>query len=174
MSPLPLLRDFGIIVTMNVTIALLAALVVMPPLSVWVGDQKQAIFGFRGTDPALMNAAIEDLLAGTDPHLVDSTLEKIFKTGEPETLSRSWRSRPELVHLTSGIFAGAFAAHGIPEERVRLEPGLEEEPDGLGAVIEHWPLVLEDKRRKTMLADAAAAGVRDFLLLTVSAGRSLP
>jgi hydrophobe/amphiphile efflux-3 (HAE3) family protein len=46
-SALPLLRDFGIIVTLNVAIALLAALVVMPPLSVWV-DQK----GWLGTqDP---------------------------------------------------------------------------------------------------------------------------
>ena len=34
-SALPLLRDFGIIVTMNVAVALLAALVVMPPLMVW-------------------------------------------------------------------------------------------------------------------------------------------
>jgi hypothetical protein len=34
-SPLPLLRDFGIIVSLNVAIALLAALTVMPPLTVW-------------------------------------------------------------------------------------------------------------------------------------------
>jgi hydrophobe/amphiphile efflux-3 (HAE3) family protein len=46
-SALPLLRDFGIIVTMNVAIALLAALVVMPPLSVYI-DEK----GWLGTqDP---------------------------------------------------------------------------------------------------------------------------
>jgi hydrophobe/amphiphile efflux-3 (HAE3) family protein len=46
-SALPLLRDFGIIVTLNVAIALLAALVVMPPLSVWVDEQ-----GWLGTqDP---------------------------------------------------------------------------------------------------------------------------
>lgn len=38
-SALPLLRDFGIIVTLNVTIALLAALVVMPPLLVWADDK---------------------------------------------------------------------------------------------------------------------------------------
>ena len=44
LSPLPLLRDFGIIVTLNVAIALLAALVAMPPLLVWV-DQK----GWLGT-----------------------------------------------------------------------------------------------------------------------------
>ncbi|CAE7537428.1 unnamed protein product, partial [Symbiodinium sp. KB8] len=43
-SPLPLLRDFGIIVTLNVAIALLAALIVMPPMMVWVD-----IKGWLGT-----------------------------------------------------------------------------------------------------------------------------
>jgi uncharacterized protein len=38
-SALPLLRDFGIIVTMNVAVALLAALAVMPPLLMWA-DQR--------------------------------------------------------------------------------------------------------------------------------------
>jgi hydrophobe/amphiphile efflux-3 (HAE3) family protein len=52
-SALPLLRDFGIIVTLNVAIALLAALVVMPPLSVWV-DEK----GWLGTqEQGLANGA---------------------------------------------------------------------------------------------------------------------
>ncbi len=45
-SSLPLLRDFGILVTLNVAIALLAALVVMPPLSVWVDER-----GWLGTRP---------------------------------------------------------------------------------------------------------------------------
>ena len=47
-SPLPLLRDFGLIVTMNVAIALLAALVVMPPMMVWV-DEK----GWLGIEPQI-------------------------------------------------------------------------------------------------------------------------
>jgi len=34
-SSLPLLRDFGIIVAMNVAVALLSALVVLPPMLVW-------------------------------------------------------------------------------------------------------------------------------------------
>jgi uncharacterized protein len=38
-SSLPLLRDFGIIVALNVAIALLSALVVLPPLLVWA-DEK--------------------------------------------------------------------------------------------------------------------------------------
>jgi predicted RND superfamily exporter protein len=38
-SSLPLLRDFGIIVAMNVTVALLSALVFLPPMLVWA-DQR--------------------------------------------------------------------------------------------------------------------------------------
>ncbi|MDJ0770133.1 MAG: MMPL family transporter [Ilumatobacter sp.] len=44
-SPLPLLRDFGLIVTLNVAIALFSALVLMPPMMVWV-DTK----GWLGTE----------------------------------------------------------------------------------------------------------------------------
>ncbi len=39
-SSLPLLRDFGTIVAMNVTVALLSALVVLPPLLVWAEEQR--------------------------------------------------------------------------------------------------------------------------------------
>jgi predicted RND superfamily exporter protein len=39
LSSLPLLRDFGIVVAMNVTVALLSALVVLPPMLVWA-DQR--------------------------------------------------------------------------------------------------------------------------------------
>jgi uncharacterized protein len=47
-SPLPLLADFGVIVTLNVGIALLAALVAMPPLLV-AADER----GWLGTSSAL-------------------------------------------------------------------------------------------------------------------------
>ena len=43
-SALPLLRDFGILVTLNVAIAVLAALVVIPPLSIWADER-----GWLGT-----------------------------------------------------------------------------------------------------------------------------
>ena len=61
-SALPLLRDFGIIVTLNVAIALLAALVVMPPLAVWV-DEK----GWLGTqeqEPNTHSVRLGALLPG--------------------------------------------------------------------------------------------------------------
>ena len=50
-SALPLLRDFGLAVTLNVTIALLAALVVMPPLSVWVDEKGWLGTQKQGADP---------------------------------------------------------------------------------------------------------------------------
>ncbi len=40
-SSLPLLRDFGIIVAVNVAVALLSALVVLPPMLVWADDEKR-------------------------------------------------------------------------------------------------------------------------------------
>ncbi len=48
-SALPLLRDFGIIVTLNVAIALFAALVVMPPLLVWADGRN--LFPIGVIDP---------------------------------------------------------------------------------------------------------------------------
>jgi len=116
--------------------------------SVWVGDQKQAIYGFRGSDPALMDAALE-------------AIEK--KGGVPDTLTESYRSRPELVTMTSDLFAKAFARHGIAPEMVRIEPAerMRNEPAGLGPVAEH--LSLTNATNKDLDALALAAGVRDLV-----------
>jgi uncharacterized protein len=46
-SPMPLLRDFGIIVALNVAVALLCALVVLPPVLVWA-DAPQRNWVSRG------------------------------------------------------------------------------------------------------------------------------
>jgi hydrophobe/amphiphile efflux-3 (HAE3) family protein len=62
LSPLPLLRDFGIIVTLNVALALLAALVAMPPLLVWI-DQK----GWLGTQEQGVDTAHSVRLAAVIP-----------------------------------------------------------------------------------------------------------
>ena len=58
-SQLPLLRDFGIVVGLNVAIALLSALTVLPPLLVWA-DQRGWVS--RGEIP-------DDVLRATTPRL---------------------------------------------------------------------------------------------------------
>ncbi len=89
--------------TSPIQLALFLKLASLTRRSVWVGDQKQAIYGFRGTDPTLMEAVVQSL-------------------GKPEVLPHSWRSQPELVRFCSEFFAKAFAPVGIPEDRVRLTP----------------------------------------------------
>ena len=59
-SSLPLLRDFGIIVAMNVAVALLSALVVLPPMLVWA-DRRNWVS--RG----LVNREILDRTAAGKP-----------------------------------------------------------------------------------------------------------
>ena len=112
--------------------------------SIWVGDQKQSIYGFRGTDPALM----------------ESALETILEDAEPQTLEHSYRSRPDLVRLTSEIFASAFSSQGLPPKRVKLEPCNDEEPASLGPIMERW--IIQGKN-KSMAAGSIATGVAHLL-----------
>ncbi len=132
--------------------------------SVWVGDPKQAIYGFRGTDPALMDAAIESLTSPAhDSELIDRAVDAVARIGTVETLDISYRSRPGLVHLTSALFARPFAAQGMPEERVRLRPERNDEPPGLGPIVEHWPFLVPGRSGNEAFAKCAAAGVRELL-----------
>ncbi|ODS93853.1 MAG: hypothetical protein ABS45_00350 [Comamonas sp. SCN 65-56] len=72
----------------------------------WVGDIKQAIYGFRGSDTELMQAIVAALpgMGGTS-----------------RILNGSWRSRPALVDLANQIFVPAFAPM-LAAEQVALEP----------------------------------------------------
>jgi len=75
--------------------------------SVWVGDPKQAIYGFRGTDARLISGVLGAIegWGGT--------------IGEALTTSR--RSTPALVSLSNSVFASAFLPELSPQH-VRLQP----------------------------------------------------
>jgi ATP-dependent helicase/nuclease subunit A len=99
--------------------------------SVWVGDIKQAIYGFRGTDSRLVNRVIGRIMAagGTDG----------LRLGTP--LSHSYRSRPQLVELVNTVFVRAFPA--MKEEHVKLDATRNDAEDFCAAVPEalhHWHL----------------------------------
>ncbi len=151
--------------TSPIQLALFLELAKVAPESVWVGDSKQAIFGFRGTDPSLMDAAIESLTTPrVDADLIERAAETVGRC--VETLGVSHRSRPALVTLTSEIFARAFARVGIPPERTRLVPQRLTEPEGLGPIVEYWPLELDRSAGTDNAAGraaAVAAGIRDLI-----------
>ncbi|WP_056346982.1 UvrD-helicase domain-containing protein [Arthrobacter sp. Soil762] len=70
--------------------------------AVWVGDPKQAIYEFRGTDPELMEAVVA-------------------KVSQREQLSETWRSHQAVVDLSNAVFEPVFEPHGMPPETVHLE-----------------------------------------------------
>lgn len=77
--------------------------------SYWVGDMKQSIFGFRGSDTALTDAVVK-------------TIEDARSSGcEIRTLPKSWRSVPEIAGFCNEIFVRAFKGV-MAADRVRLEP----------------------------------------------------
>ena len=94
--------------------------------SLWVGDQKQAIFGFRQTDPALVNAVIERIGPATG--------------GAEETLDTSRRSRPSLVQFANAVFGAAFPPKGVPADKVVIPNFHRPEPLGFGPALHHWKL----------------------------------
>ncbi|OYV36838.1 MAG: hypothetical protein B7Z80_14460 [Rhodospirillales bacterium 20-64-7] len=114
--------------------------------SVWVGDPKQAIFGFRGTDPALMEALLSQM--GGPP--------------EPENiLSTSRRSLSALVELANKLFVPAFAEQGMAEELVVLTPHRKDYAQA-SAPLQGWRLTNGRKEdRAAALAGQVAALLAD-------------
>ncbi len=124
--------------TSPIQLALFLRLAAFAKRSYWVGDVKQAIYGFRESDTALMEAVLEALRAEGD---------------EPETLATSRRSRPELVEIVNAAFVPAFAPK-LAAEAVRLSP-VRDEPLTAPA-FGNWVV---NGTLKPQLA-AVAAGIR--------------
>ena len=90
--------------TSPIQLALFLKLAALAKECIWVGDIKQAIYGFRGTDPDLMNAVIN----------------KLEGEGIPtDILPYSWRSRPPLVEFVNALFVPAFSGY-LNEAQVKL------------------------------------------------------
>lgn len=78
----------------------------------YVGDKKQSIYGFRGTDLSVVESVTDEFPKQLD--VVDENGNMIT------TLKKSWRSTKTLVDFTNQIFERAFEGEIAPE-LVRLE-----------------------------------------------------
>lgn len=108
--------------------------------AVWVGDPKQAIYEFRGTDPDLMQT------------VVDQVKNK-------RQLSESWRSCSSVIALSNAVFEPVFGTIGMPAASVRLDMP-EAHKDWPKGSLEAW--VRPQKNDGDRLL-ATAAGVADLL-----------
>lgn len=107
--------------TSPLQLALFVELAKLAKRSVWVGDPKQAIYGFRGTDASL--------IAGVLGAIKDwgGTIGKALDT--------SRRSIESLVSLTNGVFGSAFEPDLTPAQ-VQLQPLRKDIPDQ--AALLNW------------------------------------
>jgi len=119
--------------------------------SVWVGDPKQSIYGFRGADPQLMQAIIEQS-GGV----------------RPEDIQRhSWRSRQDLVWAANALFTKAFPE--LPPDQVALDPKRRntDDPAGMGLALKHWHFRPEGETGrppgKPWLENCIAQRIKDWL-----------
>jgi ATP-dependent exoDNAse (exonuclease V) beta subunit len=122
--------------------------------AVWVGDVKQAIYGFRGSDPALMEAVIRSV-----------------KAQEPQSLNTTYRARPELVQLFNELFIPAFQRElKLEEKEIMLRPG--RAPNAaLPVPLEFWKLRSDQRNQNgtpkkltgSQAAQALAEGIARLL-----------
>lgn len=124
-------------------IALNMKLLEVAKSTTWVGDTKQAIYGFRGTDPDLMKTAMENL-----------------KDINQEILGNSYRSRKSLVQFVNALFVPVFEVIGLSKELVELNP-MRKDLDSQQLSIEAW--TFPDSTKNELDAVSVAQGVYEVL-----------
>jgi len=126
--------------TSPIQLALFLQLAELAEDVVWVGDPKQAIYGFRGADPELMAA----VTAEVEAYAATATGDNILKY--------SWRSRRELVNFSNAVFTPVF--HQMGAKKVQLEVPEVREQQAAGGWLESW--ILEggnQEKRSTALVE---------------------
>lgn len=129
-----------------IQVAIFSALAAIVPVSVWVGDPKQSIFGFRDADPELTLAAAQGITAGTG--------------GTTRYLRTSWRSRAPIVELVNEAFLPPFRSVGMRDEEIAFERAAREERDGAPAAFSLWSMSGKNAGERTA---ALAAHVANLL-----------
>ncbi|MFO8794503.1 UvrD-helicase domain-containing protein [Legionella pneumophila serogroup 1] len=132
--------------TNPIQLALFSKLSSLVDDTLMVGDAKQAIYGFRGSDPKLALNVLDFVQKGG---------------GEISTLSNSYRSRQGLVALTNELFTQPFSSLLTPEQ-VQLTPARKDKLST--ADVEWWTLVHEGRLTKTIATNTLAKGIKEHIL----------
>ncbi|RYF85167.1 MAG: hypothetical protein EOO00_14405, partial [Chitinophagaceae bacterium] len=93
-----------------VQLAIFSALSKLVQNSIWVGDPKQAIYGFRDSDSQLFELAMQS---------VDKN-----RANKRINLGENFRSRPGLVYAVNEIFKGIFR-DSLSDDQIVLAPSAE-------------------------------------------------
>ena len=106
--------------------------------SYWVGDPKQAIYGFRGSDSSLTTQLLKKF---PTPELKKSANHVFKQNGDQctaELINTSWRSIKSLVQLSNEVFKRSFK-EGVPTERIKQVPLKHKRNDKkIKYSIQHW------------------------------------
>lgn len=104
--------------------------------SYWVGDRKQAIYGFRGSDSSLTTNLLKSF-----PTPVPGQTSGFVPNADgctSQLIDTSYRSIKSLVELANDVFEKSFA-FGDPSEIIDNVPLQVKRPDGnIQTPIQHW------------------------------------
>lgn len=120
--------------------------------SIWVGDPKQAIYSFRGSDSSFISGILGKFTFSDDGNAIPEQGNDMLGTDQ---LLESWRSRPSLVTFANSIFLQPFLDEGLKEKQITLKPHHTTETDTMGAnpSLYVWRTEQENnKHRASMLA----------------------
>lgn len=104
--------------------------------SIWVGDTKQAIYGFRGSDTELTQA-ISDIIASNANNC------------QTDTLDTSYRALADLVETVNHVFTHVFTPQ-IPTRQIQLQVGRNPQKEGKGT-LGFWTLPFDGRTDKVYL-----------------------
>ena len=132
--------------TSPIQLALFLKLAHIVDRSFWVGDAKQAIYGFRGADPELIMEAVRQVVPASG--------------GTTDTLARSYRSRPGLIKFFNKVFVPAFSALDFDEKSIRIDECHRSDGTGQSDPLELWAISGSNWEKAVA---ALAAQVRETL-----------
>lgn len=123
--------------------------------SVWVGDIKQAIYGFRGTNTERIKSIIDEVEQKKDGNILDP-------------LKHCWRSNATIVGLVNNVFCDKVFKGQLEEKLIRLDMPVRTENDPPAPQereLQHWHFSGPPQKGKSKkdIPEALAEKVKELI-----------